>query len=74
MRRNPQASPHRTSSWKGTEECVWTYLGKKALQDTWEQTSDEIQAENHGYISQLRARVRMHRNLVLHRADPNANI
>jgi hypothetical protein len=73
-RRNPQNNPHRTSSWRNTEKRVEQYYGKQALVDTWEMQSEDAQVREHDYLLELRSRVRTCRNLVLHRADPHANI
>lgn len=72
-RRNP-GPPHRQSSWKNTEIRIEQYRGKCALLETWEKQPDEVQAENHDYIIQLRQHVRQVRNYLLHRADVNAKI
>jgi hypothetical protein len=35
---------------------------------------DDVQADNHDYIIEQRAKVRTLKQMILHRADPNASI
>lgn len=65
---------HTRANEKKTEVRIAQYHGKKALLDTWEAQSDEVKAQHHDEIIKLRARVRMIRMLVEHRADPKAHI
>ena len=74
--RNPLA-PHRDrteANERRTQERIAEYHGVDALLRTWEQASTQMQARNHDYILKLRARQRMVKNLILHRAGPDADL
>ena len=74
--RNPQKDSHRQTlrNQVRTQAVIEEYEGKKALLATWEATPDEVQIRNHDYIIKQRAKVRMLRQMILHRAGPDAEI
>lgn len=76
MPRNP-GHPHRYVEGNAarTQEQIETYLGKKALHDTWEKhASVNLQARNHNYLLKLRARIRNVKNYIEHRAGPDSDL
>ena len=73
--KNPKSHRQTEANDKKTLERIETYLGKSALQETWDRyASQELQIEEHDYILGLRKRVRENRNYVAHRNDPKAEI
>jgi hypothetical protein len=75
-KRNP-GTPHRyvEGNAEKTQEQINTYLGKKALHETWEKfASDNHQARNHNYLTKLRARIRNVKAYIEHRAGPDSDL
>jgi hypothetical protein len=73
--RNPQATQRRTeANQRRTAERIDEYLGVQALLKTWESQTDEVQANNHSYILELRRRERNVKNYLQHRSGPDADI
>ncbi len=68
--------PHRQTeaNQRRTQAVMDRYYGKVALLNTWESMSEQVQADNHDYIIEQRARLRTLKQMILHRADPNASI
>lgn len=73
--RNPN-KPHRfiEANERKTVAKIEQYHGLMALLATWDKAPAQMQFRNHDYILRLRARARVVKNCVLHRADPNANL
>lgn len=57
-----------------TQKVIEKYHGKNDLLRTWELEPAKVQQSNHDYILELRKKVRNLRNLLLHRASPDATI
>lgn len=74
MIRNPRSHRHTAANAKRTEQRVEQFYGKVALLETWESQPEQILADEHEYILELRATIRNIKNYLLHRADPNAKI
>ena len=73
--RNPVKSHRQTeANQKRTQKVVERYYGIQDLLRTWEKENDDIQADNHDYILGLRAKERMLKNLLLHRADASIKL
>jgi hypothetical protein len=72
--KNPHSHRHTLANERRTQKQVERYHTLKALRRTWDQSPSEMQARNHGYIIKLRAKERMVKNLLLHRADRSAEI
>ena len=69
---NPQR--HIEANERRTLKRVETYYGKNDILRTWELMPKPMQADEHDYLLGLRKRVRDNRNMLLHRADPNADL
>ncbi len=73
MRRNPGNPQRRTEANElKTQRVIETYHGKLALLNTWEMQDIHVQDRNHAYILEQRAKLRTLKNMIMHRADPNA--
>jgi hypothetical protein len=75
-KRNP-GTPHRyiEGNSERTHQQIETYLGKKALHDTWEKcASSNHQIKNHAYLLKLRAKIRNVKAYIDHRAGPDADL
>lgn len=57
-----------------TQARVEQYRGLADLEATWNAAPMAMQCRNHAYILKLRARVRLVKNYVLHRAGPDADL
>ncbi len=68
--------PHRQTeaNQRRTQSVMDRYYGKVALLNTWEAMPDDVQSDNHDYIIEQRAKVRTLKQMILHRADPNATL
>lgn len=75
MKKRSPGPPHRhiEGNAERTQQQIDTYLGKKALHDTWEKCSDNHKIRNHSYLLKLRARIRNVKAYIDHRAGVDAD-
>ena len=68
--------PHRQTeaNERKTQVVIEKYHGKVALLKEWEEMPEEFQIKNHAYILEQRAKIRVLKNMILHRAGPDAEI
>lgn len=68
--------PHRQTqaNQERTARVLDAYAKKRLLLECWEAMPDSVQIKEHDYILGLRARLRTLKQMILHRADPNASI
>lgn len=71
---NPKSHRVTESNERRTQERIAQYYGKADLLKTWETQPEKVRMRNHAYILKLRARLRMVKNLVMHRASPDADL
>lgn len=75
--RNPPRSPQRfrtEASSRRTQVVIERYLGKLALQETWDRAPMTTQYRHHDYVLGLRKKVRETKNLIDHRAGPDSDL
>ena len=72
--RNPKSHRPTEANAVRTLKVLERFRGKNDLLRTWELQPDEIQADHHDEILDLRRRVRVLKNMLLHRAGPDAAV
>lgn len=68
--------PHRQTeaNQQRTQRVIETYHGKVDLLRTWEAQPAAVLIRNHADILRQRAKIRVLKNMILHRAGPDAEI
>lgn len=72
--RNNNSHRQTEANDRKTQKRIEQYYGKVALLNTWEEQPENVQANNHAYIIELRRHVRNVKNYLMHRNDSNAHV